>query len=101
MAGLFSTRVPDDRAPTRLASALAKASADGRVIDLTISNPTLAGIPYPDGLLAPLADPAAIAYRPAGLGLADARDAVAETYRSRGLEMPAERIVLTSSTSEA
>src|SRR5262245_9489913 len=98
---MFSTRVPDDRAPTRLASAFAKASADTRVIDLTISNPTRAGFPYPDDLLTPLADPASLVYRPAALGLADARAAVAGTYRARGMSIDAEQIVLTASTSEA
>ena len=98
---MFSTRVPDDRAPTRLARALAAARARGRLIDLTLSNPTRAGIAYPPHLLDALADPAALTYRPDPFGLADARDAVAEAYRRRGLRLDRERIVLTASTSEA
>jgi aspartate/methionine/tyrosine aminotransferase len=98
---MFSTRVPDDRAPTRLAGALAAARARGGLIDLTLSNPTQAGIPYPPHLLDALADPASLAYRPEPFGLESARDAVAATYAARGLPAHRERIVLTASTSEA
>ena len=98
---VFSTRVPDDRRPSRLARAVADARSRGPVIDLTLSNPTRAGIEYPPGLLAALSDPAALTYRPAALGLRDAREAVAADYARRGLRLDADRIVLTSSTSEA
>jgi alanine-synthesizing transaminase len=42
-----------------------------------------------------------LTYRPAPLGLPDAREAIAEDYARRGLRVAADRIVLTSSTSEA
>lgn len=98
---MFSTRVPDDRAPTRYARALAAARARGALLDLTLSNPTRADLPYPADLLQPLADPDGMIYRPEPFGLADARAAVAETYVARGLDLERERIVLTASTSEA
>src|SRR5262245_26622653 len=98
---MFSTRVPDDRSPTRFARALAAARERRPLLDLTISNPTRAGIPYPADLLAPLADQASLVYRPEPLGLEDARAAVAATYARRGLAIDPERIVLTASTSEA
>jgi len=98
---MFSTRVPDDRSPTRVARALAAARARRPLLDLTISNPTRAGIPYPADLLAPLADQASLVYRPEPLGLEDARAAVGGTYARRGLAIAPERIVLTASTSEA
>lgn len=98
---MFSSRVPDDRTPTRYARALAAARARGELLDLTVSNPTRAGIPYPADLLQPLADPEAMIYRPDPFGLADARAAVAETYVARGLDVDRERIVLTASTSDA
>ena len=98
---MFSNRVPDDRAPTRVARALEAARTRGPLLDLTISNPTRAGIPYPADLLRPLADPAALRYRPEPFGLEDARAAVAGTYAQRGLAIDRERIVLTASTSEA
>jgi aspartate/methionine/tyrosine aminotransferase len=56
---------------------------------------------YPQDLLAPLSDPAALTYRPSAFGLDEARAAIAETYQRRGLRVDAERIVLTASTSEA
>jgi alanine-synthesizing transaminase len=98
---VFSTRVSDDRRPNALARALTAARARGPVIDLTTSNPTRVGIPYPPDLLAGLADPTALTYRPAPFGLRDAREAIAETYARRGLRISADRIVLTASTSEA
>jgi aspartate/methionine/tyrosine aminotransferase len=98
---MFSTRVPDDRRPNELALALAQARARGPLLDLTVSNPTRVSIQYPVDLLAELAAPAALTYRPAPLGLRDAREAVAATYVRRGLRMDPDRIVLTASTSEA
>jgi aspartate/methionine/tyrosine aminotransferase len=98
---MFSTRVPDDRTPTRYARALSEARRRGGLIDLTLSNPTRAGLAYPPRLLEPLADPAALTYRPEPFGLMDAREAVAETYAARGLAIDPRRLVLTASTSEA
>jgi alanine-synthesizing transaminase len=98
---VFSTRVPDDRRPNGLARALAGARARGPIIDLTVSNPTRVGIRYPPDLLSGLSDGAALTYQPAPLGLRAAREAIAETYARRGLAIDADRIVLTSSTSEA
>jgi alanine-synthesizing transaminase len=98
---VFSTRVPDDRRPNDVARVLARVRARGPVIDLTLSNPTTAGIEYPPDLLSGLSDPAALTYRPAPLGLRAAREAIADTYARRGLRIDADRIVLTASTSEA
>jgi aspartate/methionine/tyrosine aminotransferase len=98
---VFSSRVPGDRRPNEFSRALARAKARGPLVDLTATNPTRAGIAYPPDLLAPLGEPAGLIYSPAAFGLADARAAVAETYRARGLEIDAGRIVLTASTSEA
>jgi aspartate/methionine/tyrosine aminotransferase len=98
---MFSTRVPDDRRPNNLARALAAARARGPVIDMTLSNPTHAGIEYPANLLEGLSDTSALKYRPAPLGLREAREAIAGDYARRGLCVAADRIVLTASTSEA
>lgn len=99
---MFSSRVPSDRHPNRLARALERAR-DGRrtLIDLTVTNPTRAGFEYPPGLLAPLASPSALVYTPDPAGLTAAREAIAGDYRRRGLPVAPERILLTSSTSEA
>jgi aspartate/methionine/tyrosine aminotransferase len=99
---MFSSRVPSDLAPNRLARAVASARRrSDRFIDLTETNPTKVGISYPDDLLAPLADPAALAYEPEPFGLPHARRAVADVYERLGLPAQAERVVLTASTSEA
>jgi alanine-synthesizing transaminase len=99
---MFSTRTPPHLAPNRLAQALLELQRAGRpVIDLTESNPTRAGFEYPPDLLAPLADARGLAYQPRPFGLIEARRAVAKEYARRGIAVPAERVVLTSSTSEA
>ena len=68
-------------------------------LDLTLSNPTAAGLPYEEErILRALAQPGALRYQPHPRGLPAAREAVAEYYG--GLVDPA-RIVLTASTSEA
>jgi aspartate/methionine/tyrosine aminotransferase len=97
----FSSRVPGDRTPNRFARALGAARARGGLLDLTVSNPTRVAIPYPDALRSAFADPAILTYRPDSLGSRAARAAVADTYARRGILVPAERIVLTASTSEA
>jgi len=68
---------------------------------LTNSNPTRAGFDYPADLLAPLADPSALAYDPQPLGALAARSAVAHDYRRHDLDVSPERVVLTASTSDA
>jgi hypothetical protein len=94
----LSRRSAFDASPNELARALEEKRARGeRVIDLTESNPTRAGIPY-DGekILASLADAASLAYEPAPFGLQRARAVVAN---HAGVD--ASRVVLTASTSEA
>lgn len=71
------------------------------MLDLTESNPTHAGIPYPDGLLTPLTDPGALRYDPLPFGLEAARRAVAADCARRHVEISPDDIVLTASTSEA
>jgi alanine-synthesizing transaminase len=99
---MFSTRVPSNRQPNRLARALGVARAAGRpLIDLTVSNPTSVGFEYPTSLLAPLGSTSALTYRPHPFGLSEARAAVAQDYIRRGIQIATDRIVLTASTSEA
>ena len=95
----FSDRIPDDLTPSALARARERA---GDVpFDLTISNPTRCGLPYPPGLLAPLASDEGLMHAPDPAGLASARRAVAADHARRGVEVDPERLVLTASTSEA
>src|SRR6476661_2107854 len=99
---MFSSRVTAQLEPNRLTQAIRTMRASGRdVIDLTLTNPTVAGIEYPPSLLAALGDPASARYDPQPLGLECAREAVARDYERRGVHVPADRIVLTASTSEA
>src|SRR3954470_22290275 len=98
----FSSRLPADLTTNRLTAALAAARAAGRpIVDLTESNPTRAGFDYPADLLAPLSAPRGLVYAPDALGNRSAREAVAADFARRGFVMPAERIVLAASTSEA
>ena len=99
---MFSSRIPGNLAPNRLARAVARLRGTGRpIIDLTESNPTRAEFDYPAELLAPLSGARALAYEPCPFGLLEARRAVAADYARRGVAIAPERIVLTASTSEA
>jgi alanine-synthesizing transaminase len=71
------------------------------LIDLAGSNPTGVGLAYPPGLLAPLADPAGLRYRPDPRGLAGARAAVCVELARHGARVDPGQVVLTASTSEA
>jgi alanine-synthesizing transaminase len=99
---MFSARTTWDLRANRLSRLLAeKRRAGASLLDLTESNPTRVGIPYPQDVLTPLADPAGRVYHPAPLGLPAARAAVAADLARRGLPLDPTRVVLTASTSEA
>jgi aspartate/methionine/tyrosine aminotransferase len=99
---MFSSRLPSDLAPNALSRAVERARRSGRVIlDLTETNPTIVGLPYPPNLLTGLSDPRSAIYRPDPIGAIDAREAVASEYAARGVPVDAGRVVLTASTSEA
>ncbi len=98
---MFSGRLPPSLTTNALATAVAVRRAAGRaILDLTETNPTAVGLPYPPDLLGALADPRGVRYRPDPRGLSDARAAVAETYGPDAAIDP-NAIVLTASTSEA
>lgn len=97
-----SSRLPGDFTPNAATRALAELGHRGvAVADLTLANPTRAGLDYPPHLLSPLASPAGLAYAPEPLGLRSAREAVVEDFSRRGLHVAADEVVLTASTSEA
>jgi alanine-synthesizing transaminase len=99
---MFSRRIPRQLESNALARAVAALRERGAAMaDLTDSNPTRAGLPHPDGLLAPLADPAALRYDPHPFGLPAAREAVAADHGRRGVAVDPAHVVLTASTSEA
>ncbi len=99
---LFSSRFHWNLEPNRIARALEdKRRLGGRLLDLTESNPTRAGLHYPAEFVQALADPRILLYDPAPAGLREAREAVARYYEARGIAVAPERILLTASTSEA
>jgi alanine-synthesizing transaminase len=101
---MFSDRTNWKLTRNRLTEALEKVRSTGaRVLDLTISNPTRAGLHYDNArILQALASPHAMDYDPQPKGLLTAREAAAAYYREqhgvRGFD--AEQLVLTTSTSE-
>jgi aspartate/methionine/tyrosine aminotransferase len=86
---MFSNRL-NWNLPANKLSALLRTKA--HYLDLTVSNPTTAGFDYPL-----LELPASTVYDPQPRGLLNAREAVARYYG----DVPASRILLTASTSEA
>lgn len=96
---VFSRRLPSDLSPN--AFARTRESAGEIPFDLTVSNPTRCGFPYPRTLLRPLADPRALDYAPEPFGLASARAAAAAIHAARGTRVDPSQVVLTASSSEA
>jgi aspartate/methionine/tyrosine aminotransferase len=98
----FSHRLPFHREPNALTRQLEALRASGtEILDLTHSNPTRAGIEYPEALLRPLADSRGLTYDPHPLGTRTAREAIARDHGRRGVDVDPAHIVLTASTSEA
>jgi alanine-synthesizing transaminase len=79
-----------------------KRHAGARVLDLTESNPTQAGIAYPgERILKALTDAGGLRYEPNPRGLNAARETVASYYGERGIDVAPQNVLLTASTSEA
>jgi aspartate/methionine/tyrosine aminotransferase len=84
------------------AAAVREAQASGRrLVDLTVSNPTVCGFDYDaEAILRPLADARALTYDPDPRGMRSAREAVAGYYGDHGAGVDPDAVVLTTSTSE-
>jgi aspartate/methionine/tyrosine aminotransferase len=101
---MFSERTSWRLAHNRFTQAVEEVRAAGKkIFDLTASNPTRVGLKYDAAaILEALGSSRALDYDPQAKGLPEAREAVADYYRAEhgicGLD--AERIVLTTSTSE-
>src|ERR1700730_14189670 len=101
---MFSQRTNWRLSPNALTRAIEEARASGQqILDLTVSNPTEACVrPDAEIVLAALANPEAMHYDPQPRGLLGARQAVCRYYReSHAVDLDAERLILTTSTSEA
>jgi aspartate/methionine/tyrosine aminotransferase len=100
----FSNRLPPQLDDNPLTRAVAARRAAGEpVLDLTLANPTQAGLDYPaQEIAAALAEGAAAPYLPEPRGLPTARAAVAHYYRQQHrAEVDPAQLHLTASTSEA
>jgi aspartate/methionine/tyrosine aminotransferase len=98
----FSNRLPSRVDSNAIAMAVEALRADGvPFVDLTESNPTAVSLPYPEDLLAPLADRRALSYDPHPFGLWSAREAVATDCARRGARVDPAAVVLSASTSES
>jgi alanine-synthesizing transaminase len=99
---MFSSRFSWNFKQNRITQMVAqKRAARERVLDLTESNPTHAGLSYPPEILHAFAGPGILSYEPDPAGSASARAAVSAYYAARGHHVAPGRILLTASTSEA
>jgi alanine-synthesizing transaminase len=100
---MFSDRTNWKLTRNRLTEALDQARSSGaRVLDLTISNPTRAGLYYSEPqILQSLSSPRSLDYDPQPKGLPSARAAVADYYRlEHSIHLDPEHLILATSTSE-
>ncbi|MGA8503836.1 MAG: pyridoxal phosphate-dependent aminotransferase [Candidatus Sulfotelmatobacter sp.] len=100
---MFSNRTNWKLEQNRLTEALEQVRSSGaHVLDLTISNPTRAGLHYDEQkILQSLSSPQAMDYDPQPKGLPSARAAVADYYRTEhGINLDSDLLLLTTSTSE-
>jgi hypothetical protein len=100
---MFSSRTNWPLNPNRLAELLRERRARGLpILDLTESNPTRCGFALDaEEILAPLRNVRSLTYEPDPRGLRTAREAVAQYYSERGVQLHPDQIFLTASTSEA
>jgi alanine-synthesizing transaminase len=103
MRNFFAQRTSWNLAANRYTEALEAHRRAGReVFDLTASNPTTIGLHYSeDELLSALANRKALTYQPQAQGLLSARQAVSGYYAAHGSSVTPDRLILTTSTSEA
>ena len=100
---MFAQRTNWNLTTNRLSEALARHRRAGKpLLDLTASNPTRCGFDYDyHAIMRALCSPASAGYHPDPHGLLSARQAVAGYYAERGIQVQAQDIILTTSTSEA
>jgi hypothetical protein len=100
---MFSSRTSWDRTANRLSSLAEAARRDGTLrFDLTETNPTRVGIPYPKAaILRAVSALGSLVYEPDPAGLRAARETVAGLYAGKGFRVDPEDVFLAASTSEA
>jgi alanine-synthesizing transaminase len=99
---MFSRRTAWNLAANRFSEAAREVFRSKReIFDLTISNPTRAGIRYDRAaIFQSLNSEQALEYDPQPKGLLSAREAVVKYYHGRGEDISPENLVLTAGTSE-
>ena len=100
---MFSSRLPYDLTPNPLTTAQAALRAQGvSIMDLTLANPTRAGLQYPhDAIAAALSEGARTGYEPDPRGASRAREAIAAYYAEDDRIVHPMQLHCTASTSEA
>src|SRR5262245_50450584 len=102
---MFSKRTEWKLTPNRFTQALADQRAAGmEVLDLSVSNPTRAQLPYDEeAILQALVHPETLYYDPQPKGLLSVRQAVTRYYHDSHdvYGVDPESLILTTSTSEA
>jgi aspartate/methionine/tyrosine aminotransferase len=99
---MFSERTNWNLEPNRLSRALAALPGGRPLVDLTASNPTVAGFRYDErGFHRAIRSSAFRRYEPDPKGLLPARRAVAAYYAPRKIRISPDDMILTTSTSEA
>src|SRR5437016_12197678 len=100
---MFSRRTDWKLTPNHFTEAQREIAVAGReVLDLTISNPTRAGLGYDEEfILKSLVNPRALDYDPQSKGLHSAREAGATYYRDQHTsDIDSDSLMLTTSTSD-
>jgi len=92
----FAARTAWQRDESVLSNTFNSIRAKADHLDLTISNPSKVGLPKIDVSMSTASE-----YSPQAFGLKEARKSVSNYYKRRGIDVPFEQILLTSSTSEA
>jgi aspartate/methionine/tyrosine aminotransferase len=99
---MFSKRTNWNLAPNAYTRAVeAHKKAGRKLLDLTASNPTTIGLQYDSRLMSAFTHPDGLRYSPQPRGLLSTRQAVSSYYASRGDAVSPDRLILTTSTSEA
>jgi aspartate/methionine/tyrosine aminotransferase len=99
---MFSLRLPVGLPSNAITQAVTDLRGKGvTLLDLTETNPTSVGLTYSPDLLFALSDPRGLTYAPEALGWRPAREAVAGECSRNGAPIDPDRVVLTTSTSEA
>src|SRR5215469_14643898 len=101
-SAMFSRRTAWNLAANRFSEAVREVLRSKReIFDLTISNPTRAGIGYDRAaIFESLNNEQSLEYDPQPKGLLSAREAVVKYYHERGQGVSPENLVLTAGTSE-